>query len=193
MPILIIALVLVGIVGSIGGLNSEQNNFDESDVIVRTPSGGLVRSGATPVDSQPRSQTQVTVPAESPTSEPEPEPVQLPPLVTTLSPQNLEDDRVLLRGQVTFPAAVIVGDVYVLFSDNAASVASQSDTTTKIVVQSRIRSGGMYTKLVNRLEEDTTYYYRFCFADTDPICSAVDSFTTVDIVDEYLLRLRAAQ
>lgn len=183
MPIFIAVLVLLLFTGGIDYETQATNRQDITDdaVIIETPSGGLAR----PVDNQPTGIVHGAATAK-PAEEQMVEvveavevPVVLPnPIVDTLSAQNIETNRALLRGEITLFDTKSAKAFFIL-STNRQAIQSQSDSVDVVAAQSVSRTTKI-TRPAARLLPDTRYYYRLCYEDVAVVCGDVVSFETTE-------------
>lgn len=175
MPALLALLVLVALMGGVQMHTPETTDFEESDVIVSTQFGGLVK---------PTEQTNGTISGQKEKVEDvEVALPKIPPIVDTLSVQDLYTSKATARGTLSFLGKSYRGSAYFLLSENYSDVLNQSSDALVITVSSRASASKTYTKKITRLAEDTKYYYRFCFSAETTNCGDIVSFTTNEDYD----------
>ena len=178
MPLLLLLIVLIAFAGGVQQSGKEKVDVKESDVIVSGPTGGLVRVGSVapaPIETPTVSQ---------PVTPEEPAPIEkIPPTLSTLSPQNIETSRALMRGEIVFSGERYNVKTYFIYSRDAAAVTSLSDTANKVLVSNYAPRGDIFTRNLSGLSDGTTYYYRACYEESELVCGNVVSFDTVEDVN----------
>jgi len=163
----------------------------DSEVIVSTQFGGLSRADSqiTTGTSTVTDETVEVVPAPAVNPTPAPTPavrppaVALPPNVDTLSAQNIYTNRATFRGSIEFPSESFAGAVRFYYSENRSDVINKSDDVDTLVVSNRTMNTRSYDRIVSGLNDDTTYYYQFCFTADTVICGDTVMVTTVEEID----------
>lgn len=184
-PVIFVFIVLIGIFGSLQGPSSI-NSEPTGEVIISTPSGGLAKStraGSNQTISRPVSDSFTEPEPEEEQPVPSPEPVRTPPKIDTLSAQNVEISRVLLRGGLTFPDELYRGKAYFIYSRNFTDLVTPSTGVNQVLVSNSADESKIYFRTLSGLSDNTTYHYRFCFDDGQVRCGDIVSFTTVEDFD----------
>jgi hypothetical protein len=179
MPNFAIALTVLIIAAIFFAPTTNDPRPADEDVIVSAGVGGLVRPGAgdatsDTADFQFSVSEGTNVSIANPAPEPEVEPVQLPPIITTFSAQNIETTRALLRASVTYIGEPYRSTIYFRVSDDPMTVAEQSLSAAE---SASVYETGMVSERISGLEPDTTYYYQAC-SEGGFICGDIVSFVT---------------